>query len=85
MAASIISPSYPPASDAADDIVSLKEASALFAECGPGREASPRTLKRWCVKHGVHTTRVGKEDHASWTDLLEIHAEEVDRREAGRS
>jgi hypothetical protein len=71
-----LAPYSPPA-----DLVSLKEASVLFAETG--HEATPRTLKRWTLKHGVHTERIGKEDHASWTDLLEIHAEEVDRRQAG--
>jgi len=80
-----LSPSYDPTPDAvADDPVSLQEASALFAECGPGYEASPRTLKRWCVNHGKSTRRVGKKDYASWTDLLEIHCEEVDRRQAAR-
>jgi hypothetical protein len=29
----------------------------------------------------VHTERVGRDDYASWTDLLEIH-DEIDRREA---
>ena len=82
MAISTLSPYEP--TPAAADPVSLKEASALFAECGREYEASPRTLKRWCVKHGVRTQRVGKEDHASWSDLLEIHREEVDRRQAAQ-
>lgn len=64
------------------DLVSLKEASALFAKCGPGREASPRTLKRWADKHGVDVRRAGRDIVASWSDLLEIHAKEIDRREA---
>jgi altronate dehydratase len=72
-----------PYSGIASDLVSLKEASALLSETGPGREASPRTLKRWAVKHRVNVHRVGKEDYASWTDLLEVHAREIDRREAG--
>lgn len=81
MAATTLSP-YHPAPDADDDPVSLTEASALFAECGREYEVPARTLKRWCVKHGVHTERVGRDDYASWTDLLEIHRDEIDRREA---
>lgn len=65
------------------DLVTLREASALFAECGPGRQASPNTLRRWAVKHGVALERVGKDDMASWSALLKVHAAEIDRREAG--
>lgn len=65
----------------ATDLVSLKEASALFAKCGPGREASPSTLKRWADRHGITVERAGRDNLASWTDLLEIHAKEIDRRE----
>lgn len=77
MAVSTISPYTPPA-----DLVSLKAAAEMFHETG--HDVDRRTLKRWTVKHGVRTTRVGRDDHASWTDLLEIHAEEIDRREAAR-
>lgn len=73
MAISNFVPYSPPA-----DLVSLTEASALFAETG--HEASVRTLKRWTQKHGVFVQRIRREDHASWSDLLEIHALEVDRR-----
>lgn len=81
MAVTTLSP-YHPAPDNAEDPVSLTEASALFAECGREYEVPVRTLKRWCVKHGVRTERIGRDDYASWTDLLEIHREEIDRREA---
>ncbi|MFD9004473.1 hypothetical protein ACFV0T_26530 [Streptomyces sp. NPDC059582] len=64
------------------DLVSLKEASALFAKCGPGREVNPRTLARWAKKHGVDVHRSGRDSLADWADLLEIHALETDRREA---
>jgi len=60
------------------DLVSLVEASALFAKTG--HPATPRTLKRWAVKHGVTVERAGRDDIASWSDLLVVHAEEVDRR-----
>jgi hypothetical protein len=66
----------------APDLVTLREASALLAECGPGRQASHQTLRRWALKHGVTLERVGKDDMASWTALLKVHAAEVDRREA---
>jgi hypothetical protein len=66
----------------APDLVTLKEAAALFAECGPGRDPDVRTLKRWAVKHGVTLTKVGKDHMASWTALVKAHAKEVDRREA---
>lgn len=61
------------------DLVTLKQASDLFAECGEEYEADARTLKRWAVKHGVRTRRVGRDVIASWTDLLEVHAKEIDR------
>lgn len=71
---------HTPASPA-PDMVTLTEASALFAETGPGREASPRTLKRWAAIHDVPVARVGRDDCASWSSLLEIHAREIDKRE----
>jgi len=67
----------------APDLVSMQEAAALFAECGPGRDPDARTLKRWAVKHGVTVEKAGKYDMVSWTALVKVHAAEVDRREAG--
>lgn len=64
------------------DMVTMAEASALFAECGPRYKVDPRTLKRWADKHGVTTEKCGRDIWASWTDLLEVHAKETDRREA---
>jgi len=66
----------------ATDLVSLKEAAGLFAECGKRYEVDARTLKRWADKHGVTTERAGRDVLASWSDLLEVHAVEIDRREA---
>ncbi len=63
------------------DLVSLTEAAALFADCGPGRDPSARTLKRWALKHGITVEKAGRDDVASWSDLLDVHAKEVDRRE----
>lgn len=66
----------------ATDLVSMKEAAALFAECGPQYSVSVRTLKRWAVKHGIPVEKAGKDDVASWSDLLEVHRTEIDRQEA---
>jgi hypothetical protein len=74
-----------PTPSAATDLVSMKHASGLFALCGKEYEVDPRTLKRWAVKHRVRTTRAGRDVIASWTDLLEVHAKEIDRREADRA
>lgn len=67
---------------AVSDLVLIAEASALFAETG--HPVPPRTLKRWAVKHGVTVRPTGKGDVASWSDLLEVHAAEVDRRTGRR-
>jgi hypothetical protein len=74
-----------PSPYAVTDFVSLKQAADQFAECGAGRNPDARTLKRWAVKHGVRMQRSGRDVIASWTDLLEVHAVEVDRREAGQA
>ncbi|WP_328545417.1 hypothetical protein [Streptomyces europaeiscabiei] len=78
VAVTSLSPHLPAA-----DLVTLTEASELFSETG--HEASVRTLKRWCTKHGIPVDRVQRADCASWSDLLVIHAREVEARERGRS
>lgn len=70
MAASLISPYL-----AADEI-SLGDASALFERTG--HPITVRTLQRQCKARGVTLTRHGRADHASWSDLLEVHAAWVD-------
>ena len=71
----ITSPSpYVPAAD----LVSLQEASDLFWETG--HEAAPRTLKRWLTKAGIPCVRRGRDDYASWTELLKLHRQVVDGR-----
>ena len=77
MAVTSLSPHLPPS-----DLVTLEEASALFRDTG--HPVCKRTLKKWCVKHGIPVYRAGRPDCASWSDLLEIHAREVDARERGR-
>ena len=76
MAVSSLSPFVPAA-----DVISLGEASALFAETG--HPVSVRTLQRWCKQHGTALSRRGRADYASWSDLLVVHAAEVDRRARG--
>jgi hypothetical protein len=76
MAVTTLSPIGP--AGAAQDMVTLQEASALLEDTG--HPARTRTLKRWCLKHSVPIVRYGRDDWASWTDLLEIHAKEVDAR-----
>lgn len=65
------------------DLVTMQEACVLLAESG--FEVKPRTLKRWAVKAGITIERAGRDDLASWTDLLEVHRDEVDRGEAGQA
>ena len=64
------------------DLVTLAEASTLLEETG--HPARSRTLKRWLVKHGRPVaSRRGRDDQASWSDILEVHAVEVDARSTG--
>ncbi|MFB8182551.1 hypothetical protein ACFC8N_42510 [Streptomyces sp. NPDC055966] len=72
MAASLISPIVP------FNEISLGDASALFAETD--HPIAVRTLQRQCKARGVPLTRHGRADHASWTDLLKVHAAWVDGR-----
>jgi hypothetical protein len=76
MAVSSLSPFVPTA-----DQISLGEASTLFAQTG--HPASVQNLRRWCRKHGTPLSRRGRADYASWSDQLEVHAAEVDRRARG--
>jgi hypothetical protein len=76
MAVSTLSPS----AESLDE-VSLDEASALFERTG--HPVRTRTLRRWCDKHGVEVIHRGRSNYASWSDLLIVHAKEVDAREAG--
>ncbi|MCF0086641.1 MULTISPECIES: hypothetical protein [unclassified Streptomyces] len=70
-----------PDPDPAPDLLPLTEASLLLEPTG--HPARPRTLKRWLLKYGRPvTSRRGMGDQASWSDVLEVHAAEVDR--AGR-
>jgi len=80
MASTAPSPTVP--EPAPTDLVTLTEASALFAQTG--YEVDPRKLKRWALKHGVTVRPSGRDLVASWSDLLEVHAREVDRMDGRR-
>jgi hypothetical protein len=80
MAISVASPTVPD-DRPAPDLVSLSEASTLLEDTG--HPVRCRTLKRWLVRHDVTVVeRRGLEDRASWSDILVVHAAEVDRRGA---
>ena len=82
MAISVASPTVPD-NRPAPDLVSLTEASTLLHDTG--HPVRVHTLKRWLVKHDVTVLqRRGREDRASWSDILVVHAAEADRLEARR-
>jgi hypothetical protein len=61
---------------ATSDLVSLREACDLLEETG--RPVAPRTLKKHALAHKpdpVEIIRCGRTDYASWSDLLDVHAE----------
>lgn len=65
------------ASLAADDLVTLKEASALTL--GTPRPASVATIRRWIVRYGIAKTREGLVDKVSYSDILEAQRDEAIR------
>ena len=68
-----------PHTGAAPDLVTIAEAVALFAETP--HQVDAKTLRRWAAKHGIPTEKDGKDLIASWTDLQEVHRDEIDRRD----
>lgn len=67
-----------PDPDPAPDLLPLTEASLLLEPTG--HPVLPRTLKQWLLKYGrTVISRRGMADRASWSDVLEVHAAEVDR------
>jgi hypothetical protein len=64
-----------PASIPVPDPVTFKEASAMFAETG--HPISANTLVRQARARRLTVVRVGRTDYASYSDLLEAHAEWV--------
>jgi hypothetical protein len=63
----------------ASDEISLGDAVLLFRETG--HPITVRTLQRQCRLRKVPLARHGRADHASWTDLLKVHADWVDARD----
>ncbi|MGH8917429.1 MAG: hypothetical protein ACRD0H_03675 [Actinomycetes bacterium] len=76
MAISTVSSNKP---DAITDFVTFDEASLLFEPTG--RPASGKTLRRWSNAAGIRIERRGKADGASYSDLLDVHAERTDARD----
>jgi len=63
---------------ATGDLMTIKECAALLKETGhpvPGR-----TLTRWSSRPDVYSERHGKFVYVSWSDVLVLHAEAVDRK-----
>lgn len=60
------------------DLVTLQEGSELLYDTG--HPASVSTIKRWIRRYGLTTERIGRADHVSFTDLLEVHRDEIARR-----
>lgn len=61
------------------DMTPLQEISDLLKETG--YPASVTTLRRWIAKYGLHTLRRGRADCASWTAILQVHRDEIARRD----
>lgn len=62
-----------------DDMLTVAELSALFRETG--QTASPATLDRWIAKHGIHVQRDGRARMVSYTAMLQVHRDEVAKRD----
>jgi hypothetical protein len=62
------------------DWVTPQEAAELFS--GTPYPVSVSTIKRWVRRHQLDTVMIGSAKAASYSDLLEIHRDEVVRRDA---
>lgn len=60
---------------AEDDCLPLKECSALLRETG--YPASVSTLRRWIASHDLTTGRDGRVVVVSFSDILEVHRDEI--------
>ncbi|MDX2658316.1 helix-turn-helix domain-containing protein [Streptomyces scabiei] len=64
------------------DLVTVEEAVELFRETP--HPVSVTTLKRWIRKHRLSVTPEpwpGRANRVSYSDLLEVHRDEIGRRE----
>lgn len=61
-----------------DDLVTLQEGVELFR--ATGHPVSRSTLKRWVIRYRLSVKRIGRTDHVSYSDLLEIHRDEMNAR-----
>lgn len=64
------------------DLITVKEAVVLFrlTPLAP----SDSTIKRWIKDYGLRTEKIGRPHYVSYSDLLEVHREEVHHRQAGQ-
>jgi transposase-like protein len=61
-----------------DDLVTLQEGVELLRLTG--RPVSHSTLKRWVIRYRLSTKRIRGTDHVSYSDLLEVHRDEMNAR-----
>jgi hypothetical protein len=61
-----------------DDLISLREGVDLLRDTP--YPASESTIKRWIRRYDISVVRVGRADHISFSDLLRVHRDEVNRR-----
>lgn len=62
-----------------DDLVTVKECAALFRETG--QTAEETTLNRWIAKRGVRTERDGRARLVSFSEMLQVHRDEIAKRD----
>lgn len=63
----------------ASDLTSLQACSDLLKQSG--HPASVTTLRRWIEEHRIDTVRRGRADYVSFSDILEVHRDEVAKRD----
>ncbi|WP_030186556.1 hypothetical protein [Streptomyces capuensis] len=63
---------------ATSDMTSLQACSDLLRPTG--HPASVSTLRRWIRAHGLRTERFDRTDYVSYSDILEVHRDEVLKR-----
>lgn len=61
-----------------DDLVTLQEGVELLRLTD--LPVSESTVKRWVIRYRLAVQRIGKADHVSYSDLLEVHRDEMNAR-----
>ena len=60
---------------ATSDMMSLQECRDLLRQTGHPKSIT--TLRRWIDEHGVIRERHGRKVYVSFSDILEVHRDEV--------